>query len=477
MFPKRTVPKKMFPQTSHYREDDDRPQAPGGNTRASRSLRLLVAALGAFAPLSAADWPVWLGPNGDNSSSETGWLKDWGDTGPPRLFEKSIGEGYSAIAVARGHLILFHREGKALLVDSLDPSSGERQWRFRYQTDYVDRYGYNGGPRCSPVVDTDASAARVYTLGPKGVLHALELATGKKAWSHDLPREFELEPNFFGVGAAPVLYGDRLFVNLGGTDRGTGFTFALEKSSGRLVWKSRTGGGAYAAGRVAEIDGARQLFIYHRLGVSCFDPESGDEKWVFPWRSRIYDSVNATTPVVSGDIVFVSAAYRTGSAALRVKKGSFEVLWQDDPAAREKIMESHWSNVNLVGGHLYGFSGRHESEARLTCVELESGKVRWRWGSYLGRGSMLYSDGHFIALGERGDLALLRLSPRGHEEVERLERVLRYPAWTPPTLAGGRLYLRDESRLICMDLRARKLRRVSGMTSEKTDAEAKETDS
>ena len=462
----------MFRDKSYYREDSDSPQPPtlGG------LLLLFAVAAGFFcAPLTAADWPVWLGPNGDNSSTETGWLKDWRDAGPPRLFEKSIGEGYSAIVVARGHLILFHRQGETMLVESLEPRRGKSQWRFRYPTDYRDRYGYNGGPRCSPIVDTEATVERVYTLGPKGVLHALELATGKRLWSRDLPEEFDLGENFFGVGAVPILDGGRLIVNLGGTDAGSGVTLALEKSSGSLLWKSGTGGGAYAAGRVAEIDGARQLFIFHRFGVSCFDPGNGREKWVFPWRSRIHDSVNATTPIVSGDIVFVSAAYGTGSAALRVKKDSFEVVWQDDRASREKIMESHWSNVNLVEGHLYGFSGRHESESTLTCVELDTGKVRWRWGSYLGRGSMLYSDGHFIALGERGDLALLRLSPEGHEEIQRLRRVLNHPAWTPPTLAGGLLYLRDESRLICMDLRGKKPKRVSGKTGE-TDTAINDTD-
>jgi len=418
------------------------------------ALGLLLLLLLSGVPGVAGDWPIWLGPQEDNSSGETGWLKDWPDGGPPRLFEKRIGQGYSAIVVVAERLILFDRRADQLVVSCLGAVDGQPLWDFEYPTDYVDRYGYNGGPRCSPVVDTSAQPPTVYTLGPAGVLHALRLTDGKKLWRRDLEAEVGGEANFFGVGAAPVLFDGKVVVNLGGTGEGTGKTFALEPSTGKTLWQTPTGGGSYAAARGARIDGADQLFVFHRTGLSCLDPRDGREKWVFRWRSRAYESVNATTPVVSGDVVFISAAYNAGSAALRVKKETFEPLWQDQRTSRNKALESHWSNVNLIEGFLYGFSGRHESGSALTCLRLETGEVAWRWVSPYGRGSMLYSDGHFIALGESGHLGLLRLTPQGHQELERVDYVLRRPAWTPPVLAHGLLYLRDEEKLICMDLRA-----------------------
>ncbi len=187
--------------------------------------------------------------------------------------------------------------------------------------------------------------------------------------------------------------------------------------------------------------------------MACFDPEQGKRKWDFPWHSRAVESVNATTPLVVGDVLFFTATYRTGGVALRVKKSSYEVLWKDDLRSRDKILDSHFSNVIHVGGYIYGFAGRHEPEGALHCVELATGKVLWRWRSYLGRGAMLYSDGHFIAQGERGDLVLLQLSPEGYEELRRVPRVLKWPAWAVPTVAHGLLYLRDEEKLVCMDLR------------------------
>ena len=420
----------------------------------SLSAALVVALCGA---VRADDWPEWLGPTRDSVSRETGWLKDWPEAGPRRLFEKRIGIGYSAPSVAWGHLILFHRLVDENVLESLDPKSGERRWSYEEPTDYQDSYGYSGGPRCQPLLHKDASGrALVFTLCPKGVLNCLDLEKGTKVWGRDLRREFGLDMNFFGDGAAPIIDKKLLFVNLGGTEirLGSGFTFALDALTGEIAWKSPTDGGAYAAGRTAEIDGARQLFIFHRGGLSCFDPADGRERWRFPWFSPIYESVNAATPVVVGDLLFFSATYGTGGVLLRVKKDAYEKVWQDSLDRREKILETHWSTANHLDGHLYGFSGRHEPGSELRCVELVTGKVRWRWESYLGRGSMIYADGHFIALGERGDLALLRLSPGGHEEVRRLRRVLVYPAWTPPVLAGGLLYLRDEEKLVCMDLRA-----------------------
>ena len=407
------------------------------------------------------DWGEWLGPTRDSVSRETGWLKEWAPQGPPRLFEKSIGEGYSTVSVALGHLILFHRVKDEMVLESLDPLTGNGRWRYAYSTDYSDAYLYSGGPRAQPIVHKDGDRSWVYALCPRGILTALDLETGKKVWSRDLEREFKLEPFFFGAGAAPLLDGDRLFVNLGGTNPGgthlgTGFTFAIDKRSGEVLWKSPTDGGAYAAARTAEIDGARQLFVFHRGGLSCFDPKDGREKWKFPWRSRTQESVNAATPVLVGDTLFFSATYGTGGVCLSVKKDSFETIWKDDLNAREKALETHWATANYLDGHLYGFSGRHENACDLRCVELKTGKVLWKWESYLGRGCMVYSDGCFITLGERGDLALLKLSPSGHEELRRLPGVLRHPAWTPPTLSGGILYLHDEHKLICMDLRVKK---------------------
>ena len=403
------------------------------------------------------DWPHWLGPERNGVCAEKGWLKKWPAAGPPRLWEQNIGSGYSSIIISGGRLILFHRVENTLHVDSLEAASGKRQWRFSYPTDYEDLYGYDSGPRCAPAVYEGG----VYTLGPKGVLHCLELETGRKRWMLDIKKRYSIGPIFFGTGATPLVTDGRVYCNLGSTRfiplrKRDGIAFAFDAKSGRELWKTVSDGGSYASPSLAEIDGVRHLFIFHRGGLSCYDPGTGRERWKFPWHARFRDSVNGATPLVVGDKVFFSATYGTGSVCLEVKKDSYKTLWKDDLSRRGRILDIHWTPPNYLDGHLYAFSGRNPPDAMFKCVELATGKVKWEWRSYFYRGSMIYSDGHFIAMGEFGDLALLKLSPAGHKELTRVPRVLTTPAWTVPTLSGGRLYLRDTKKLICMDLRVKK---------------------
>ena len=401
------------------------------------------------ASLEADDWPQWLGPDRNGVSKETGWSKKWSPL--PTLWKKKIGSGYSSIVVAKGRLILFHRIGDELRVDSLDPMTGDLQWKFSYPTTYVDRYRYDSGPRCCPTI----YEGRVYTLDPDGVLHALNLTTGEKLWGHEIKSEHRLKQNFFGTGATPIVENGVLYAHLGGPERklGTGYTFAFDAKTGGLLWKTPTYGGSYASPSVARVDAVDHLFIFHRGGMLCLDPKKGEKRWNYVWHSRQYESVNAATPLVVGDILFFSATYRTGSVCLRIKKDSYEELWKDDPQSREKIMDIHWTPPNYLDGYVYGFSGRHPQGSALKCVELKTGDVKWSWPSYLCRGSMIFSDGHFIAMGEYGDLALLRLSPAGARELVKIPNLLKHPAWTVPTLANGLLYLRDRENLICLDLR------------------------
>jgi outer membrane protein assembly factor BamB len=411
--------------------------------------------------VDADDWPQWLGPRRDQVSQETGWNKRWPPGGPPRLWQKSIGSGYSGIVVAKGHLVLFHRVGDENIVESLDPETGKGRWRFPYATSFVDPYGYDGGPRCCPIVHRD----RVFTFDPDGILSALELETGKKTWSREVRKENELDQNHFGTGASPLIEDGVIYLHDGGREftLGTGAAFAFDAASGRQLWKTPNHGGSYASPSLATIHGKKHLFIFHRGGLSSLDPADGKERWMFRWHAKSFESVNAATPLVVDDLVLISATYGTGAVCLRVKAdGSYEEVWKDSLEAREKILEIHWTPPNYLDGHVYGFSGRHSNGAELRCVELATGKVKWAWESELYRGSMMYSDGHFIALGELGDLFLLRLSPEEYHDIAVVPRILSRPAWTVPTLANGRLYLRDLEKLICLDLRVEEKPRGTG---------------
>ena len=311
------------------------------------TLLLVLSSTLAFGPRAARceDWPHWLGPRYDGSSAEKGWLKKWPEKGPPRLWEQDIGSGYSSITTSGGRLLLFHRVENSLHVDSLDPGTGKRQWRFSYPTDYEDLYGYDSGPRCAPAV----YQGNVYTLGPKGVLHCLDLGTGKKRWAVDIRTRYSIGPNFFGTGATPLVTDGKVFCNLGGIQfltgdrKPDGMAFAFDAKTGKELWKTVSDGGSYASPSLAEIDGARQLFIFHRGGLSCYDPATGEARF---GPQRLEDMGSIYSPLVGiEDRIYISDL--DGSTLVIGHSEQFE------PLATNVLNEGTAASLVVAGDVIY----------------------------------------------------------------------------------------------------------------------------
>jgi outer membrane protein assembly factor BamB len=402
----------------------------------------LVVALAASAAVAGGeDWPRFLGPQQDGTSRETGLARLWPASGPPRIWAREVGSAYAAPVVSRGRLIVFHRVGDRELLDCLDAATGAPLWSHGYPTAYEDRYGYNNGPRASPAIDGD----RVYALGAEGVLTCLDLASGRLVWQRAVNRDFRVPQGFFGAGTAPVVESGRVLVNAGGLD-GAGIV-AFDAGDGRTLWQAGSDGASYSTPVVRTIGGKRLAVFFTQAGLVVLDPASGAELHRFPFRSRAYESVNAASPLVVGDLVFLSATYNTGAVLLRLVPGRLETVWRSRDA-----MQNHWATSIHRDGFVYGTDGRHESGANLRCIELLTGRVCWTSDRGLGRASFLMAEGNLVVLGERGDLALVEVNPERYVEKARA-RVLHYPCWTPPVLAHGRLYLRNENRIVCLDLR------------------------
>ena len=396
------------------------------------------------APAMAEDWPVFLGLRQNSTSAETGLLLDWPDKGPPVVWTKRLGRSYSPPVVAQGVLIAFHRIGDEEVIERLDARTGEARWSFRYPTRYVDRYEYNGGPRSSPAIDGD----RVYTYGAEGMLTCLDLAGGKKVWQRALNKELGVPQNFFGVGVPPVIEKDLILINAGGPD-GAGVV-GISKKTGETVWKTSDQGASYSAPVVRTIRGERMAVFFTGEGLLVVRPDTGKVLHEFGFRSVYRESVNAASPVVVEDVIFLSASYYVGSIALEVTPEGLKCLWRD-----KKNMQNHWATSIYHDGFLYGIDGRHELEAQLRCLDWKTGAVRWASPRGLGRTPFIMAQGHFIALSERGDLALIEVNPDRYVEKKRV-RMLDYPCWAPPVLANGLLYIRNETLLVCLDLRGGK---------------------
>ena len=421
---------------------------------------------------SGSNWDGFLGPTGDGKSPEISLLTSWSPAGPPVVWEKEIGTSYGAPTVSQGRLFMFDRHGGSARLTCMKSETGEELWRFEYQTDYEDLYGYNNGPRTCPVVDGN----RIYIFGPEGMLHCVTVSDGKPLWSIDTTAQFHVVQNFFGVGSAPIVEGKLLIVQIGGSPPGhaknllsarspvqgnSSGIVAFNKWTGEVVYQITDELASYTTPTLATINARRWCFVFARGGLVGFDPHTGTVDFHYPWRAKKLESVNASNPVVVGDLVFISETYGPGSALLKVRPGGYKVVWKDSERRRNKAMQLHWNTAIHHQGYLYGYSGRHSRGCELRCIELGTGKVIWSH-RVDERGSLLYADGRFVSLGEFGTLTLIWPTPKKLEVVSRVlltdehgEQRIRYPAWAAPVLSNGFLYLRGKDRLICLDLMPR----------------------
>jgi outer membrane protein assembly factor BamB len=403
----------------------------------------LAALLLLMGSLRAADWPQFLGPTRNGQSTETGLLQTFPKKGPTILWSKDVGDGYSSPVVFGEQLFLFHRVGDKDVLDCFDASNGKSRWTFSYETSYKDSYGKGNGPRSTPLV----SDKHVYILAADGRLHCVDRARGKEVWHKALHEDYPGPParprNFFGVGDSPILEGENLIVNVGGKGHGV---VAFNKDTGKEVWKALDDDSSYASPVAATLGGKRQLVFFTRRGLALLNPADGSVLHEKVWRSRNPNSVNAATPLVVGDELFISSCYETGGTVLKVTKDKLESLWANDDS-----LSLHFSSPVYHDGHLYGFHGRQEETPELRCVEWKTGKVIWSREGF-GCGSLLLADGQLIVMSERGDLVLVESTPKEFREKARAS-VLTGVVRAQMALANGKLYARDGKQLVCWDFK------------------------
>ncbi|MCA9217643.1 MAG: PQQ-like beta-propeller repeat protein [Planctomycetales bacterium] len=435
------------------------------------------------AGLLAEDWPQFLGPTADSKSAEKGLIAPWPDTGPEIVWARPLIESYGIGSVSAGKYYQFDFNGRQAILHCLDATTGKEVWTFSYPSSYRDLYGYNSGPRTSPVIDGD----RVYIYGVEGMLHCVNAQDGSKVWSVDVNKQFNVVQNFFGVGSTPAVFEDALIVMVGGSpvedlelppgrlDRVSGNgsgVVAFDKLTGKVKYQLSNELASYSSPRIVRKDDQPVCFVFARGGLLGFDPRDGKNEFFYPWRAQTLESVNASNPVVVGNEVFISETYGPGSSLLSfASDNDFQVVWEDDERKRFKSMQTHWNTAVYHEGYLYGSSGRHEYNAELRCIDWKTGEVKWTQPG-LTRSSLMYVDGHFVCLSEDGTLRLLRANPEkydlvstivyrtadltkgGGEGREFTPRLLKSPAWAAPILANGLMYVRGKDAVVCVRLLA-----------------------
>lgn len=405
--------------------------------------RLLLiggACLALTAVTLAQDWPQFLGPTRTGLYAGAPLNESWGPEGPKVIWRKAIGAGFAGPVVVQGRVLVFHRLANQETLDALDARTGTAQWRYAYPTAYRDDFGFDEGPRAVPVVADGV----VYTFGAEGQLHAVDLAKGTRLWSVDTMQRFEVPKGFFGSAGSPLVENGRVLANVGGPKAGI---VAFEAKSGKVLWTATAAGASYSSPAGATINGRRYAVFLTRAGLVGLDPATGQVLFERAWRARMAASVNAATPVVVGDLIFISAQYGPGAGVLRLEGSTLTPLWTSDEA-----LSNHYATSVHRDGILYGFHGRQEFGQSFRAVELRTGKVRWSEDRF-GAGTVISSGDRLLILRENGELVLAAASPDGFKPIAR-SKILTGTVRAYPALSDGFLFARNvDDTLIAVDLR------------------------
>jgi outer membrane protein assembly factor BamB len=395
-------------------------------------------------PARAGDWPQWLGPRRNASTTEkvpvwTGSLKE--------LWRQPVGEGNSSPVVVAGRVYV-HDKVKDKSVEEViafDSASGKELWRAPYERAALD-FKYGNGPRATPAV----VAGKLYSYGITGVLTCFDAADGKIVWQVDTWKELAAPRLFFGAACSPLIDGGRVYLNVGGVGHSV---VAFDAAKGSVVWKSLDDPASYASPILIGKGPSRQLIVFTGKGVASLDPGEGKLNWQFPLVDKLLES--STTPVKIGDRLLASSI-TYGSAVIRLDsndgKPGFAEAWKNP-----ELTSYFATPVAVDPEHVYMVTGRlplpgRKADAALHCVDMETGKKLWtraKVGEF--HASLLRTgDKKLLLLEEAGELVLLDPDPKEYRELARA-KVCGH-TWAHAAVADGRLYLRDDKDLICVEL-------------------------
>jgi outer membrane protein assembly factor BamB len=396
-----------------------------------------------------ADWPQFLGPNRDGVVKDKGLNLDWKVKPPATLWKAPIGNAFSSVIIVDGKIYTMGRRDKNDGVTCLDARDGKELWHTDVAPTYLDKQKHGYGPRSTPT----HHLGKLYCLFPMGELVCLTTA-GKKVWEANLFKDTGAknhagEVYYWGVSMSPLVEGDLVIVQPGGADNNS--VAAYHKDTGKLVWKVGSDPMGYASPITATIAGRKQLIVPTGQSVLGIEPSKGEVLWRHTFGNQF--NATAASPVWADNVLFVSAAYGAGSAALEIlpPPAKSAGTWTVREKWKQKRMQNLMATSIIHDGHIYGFSG-DLSAFLLKCISLTDGEIKWEQ-RMPSRQGLLGLDGHLLLVGERGDVQLVEAQPRSFVVKGELPKLLAYKAWSAPAFADGKLYLRDQQQVVCMDLR------------------------
>lgn len=379
---------------------------------------------------AAAQWTQWGGPNRDFQSPATGLADAWPDGGPRKLWERSLGPGYSSLIVEGERVFTQYRDGDEEVVVALAAPTGATVWEHRQRT----REGE--GPNATPVI----AGGRLHALGFNGMLSALDTSSGELAWSHDLVTEYGASRPMFGFAASPLVLGKTLIVAVGGKGMGVA-AFTLEE--GKMLWRAHDFEEIYASPIVIDVQGEAQVAVLTPDRIVGLDPATGAQLWSEPIVNE--GGQNIATPIQTADGLLCVTSSTQGSIGLRLSRvdGRTRVAraWTSDKQIAQ-------TSVVRIGDQFLGSTGYDTNQ--VTALDARSGAVAWQHEGF-SVANLVAADGKLVLLDYEGVLALATASPTGLR-VHSRATILGSQSFTPPTVSGTTLYVRNQKTIQAFDL-------------------------
>lgn len=393
-----------------------------------------------------AQWAQFLGPRRDGISRETGLNTDWEAKKPATLWKVPLGAGMSSVAVVGDRVYTMTNRGDMDVVVCLDTAKGKEVWSADGAPKYTDVQKQGTGPRATPTYHE----GKLYCLFPLGDFVCLDAAKGKEVWRKNIFKETGAKNRagdffYWGVSQSPLVEGELVVVQPGGDKDNS--VAAFHKDTGKLVWGAGSDPLGYSSPVALTAAGRRQVVVYTGRSAVGIDPAKGTLLWRYEIGNKF--DCNCATPQWADDLLFLSSAYGVGCAALTLTadggKVKAEAKW------RNKNLKNQFSTSVIVKGHVYGCDG-DLGAVFFRCLDLQTGAVKWE-DRRPGKCSVLAYDGHIVCAGERGTVRLIEANPEKYVPRGELEDLLTYKTWAQPALLQGRLYLRDDKHLVCLDVR------------------------
>jgi len=384
------------------------------------------------------EWPCFRGPTHDALSSMKGINKDWNRIPPKELWKVPMtDDGFAGPAVADGMLFIVNNKDKTDIVLGLDPATGKEIWRFTYPESGQWPFGYTVA---TPLV----AGGKVYIWSRSGGAYCFNAKTGEKIWDRNLVAEYPAAVKLpdLKLAPSPLLDGQNVIFMPGGKDA---CVVAVDKDTGKTVWKSVNSKVSYASPIIASPNGVRQLIVYVADGVFGLDPKDGKQLWTIPWPTQ-YDDKKVPTPVVVGNRIFIASTQGGDTGLVDVKDNKPTVVW------KQKAMQDHVATCLYYHDRLVGPTDTPVN--CLMCLDAKDGKVLWTQQSLSNAGPIGIDDTIIAKDVNTGTLVMIDATVPEYKELGRFAGIEGGEgSWPAPIVANGHLFVRSKTALACFDLK------------------------